>query len=171
MHPTVEVGSSLKTVGHRGAIKMDIKSPYDLCLEHIEILLLKVDGDMVPYWIQSIEQRGAGFIVEFKDILNPEDAKRLSNRLVFMLERDVLKYIEMVPAESQHPLIGYYIMDQYDHHIGFIQSIEQYPHQEMALVEFNNQLRLIPLNNSCIIARDDSNKMIQLTLPEGLLEL
>ncbi len=171
MYPAVEIGLSLKTVGHRGAIKMDIKAPFEQCLDKIEILLLKVDGDMVPFWIHAIEERGAGFIIEFEDVLDPEQAKKLLNRPVFMLERDVQKYLESMPVESRNPLIGYYIMDQHDNHVGFIQSIEQYPQQEMALVEFNNQLRLIPLHDSFIITKDDTNKMIQLALPEGLLEL
>jgi 16S rRNA processing protein RimM len=55
--------------------------------------------------------------------------------------------------------------------IGVISEIEEYPQQEMATINYNKKDILIPLNEQFIIKLDNKKKVIEMELPEGLLEL
>jgi 16S rRNA processing protein RimM len=66
--------------------------------------------------------------------------------------------------------VGYIIVDGTTQ-VGAIQSVEEYPQQEMAIVAYKKRSVMIPLNTQFIRKIDESKRQIVMELPEGLLDL
>jgi 16S rRNA processing protein RimM len=68
-------------------------------------------------------------------------------------------------------LKGYKMMDDLLGELGDIQSVEAYPQQEIAIVNYQNKEVLIPLNEFVISDIDNDNQIVNVSLPEGLLDI
>ena len=67
--------------------------------------------------------------------------------------------------------VNFEIHDKILGKIGIIEEIIEYPQQEMAAIKFQEKEVLIPLNEQLILTIDAENKVIEMDLPDGLLEL
>ncbi len=70
-----------------------------------------------------------------------------------------------------HELIGLTVMDKAKGNIGIIEDVLQFPQQKIAQINFNSTEILVPVNPHFIISIDSENKILNVDLPEGLVDV
>ena len=137
-----------------------------------EILMIDIKGRPTPFFIEDI-RFGNNIIAKFEDVNTPEAAMSISNKEISLRESDLIpddeREIEIETMPYEH-CIGYTIVNEGET-VGVIDNIVEYPQQEMAILNYKNKEVLVPLNQHFIKKVDDKNKVIEMVLPEGLLDL
>ncbi|MEZ4981135.1 MAG: 16S rRNA processing protein RimM [Saprospiraceae bacterium] len=127
----------------------------------------------MPYFIEEI--RGEQFlIVKLEDVNNREQALEIGGKEMALRQEDILDDEErtLEPEGLQYAhLKGYEIHDEEIGPVGFIEEVIEMPQQEMAMIIYKSREVLIPLNDSLIMKIKEKEKVVQMSLPEGLLEL
>lgn len=163
--PTIPVGFVAKTHGVEGCIKVNWDNP-----ESIEIpveggfLLLVLEGAWVPFLIEQVQAQS---IYKLAWVQNVEHAQNL-------LGAEVHLFGDALPKESISTnalLEGFELHDQEGTYVGKIMSLEDYPGHQILEVMFQEQCILVPYHPDLIVHKDNSKRILQLIIPDQLLDL
>ncbi len=172
MDKTFLIGSTKKPHGLKGELKLYVEEKYVEDLMNAEILMIDIKGRPTPFFIEDI-RFGNNIIAKFEDVNTPEAAMSIANKEISLRESDLIpddeREIEIETMPYEH-CIGYTIVNEGET-VGVIDNIVEYPQQEMAILNYKNKEVLVPLNQHFIKKVDDKNKVIEMVLPEGLLDL
>lgn len=172
MDKTFLIGSTKRPHGLKGELKLYVEEKYVEDLMNAEILMIDIKGRPTPFFIEDI-RFGNNIIAKFEDVNTPEAAMSIANKEISLRESDLIpddeREIEIETMPYEH-CIGYTIVNEGET-IGVIDNIVEYPQQEMAILNYKNKDILVPLNQHFIKKVDDKNKVIEMVLPEGLLDL
>lgn len=171
----VGIGKLKKPHGLKGEIKLSVEDKFwDAMADGVDVFFIEQKGRKTPYFVEYLRGKGS-FILKLEDVDSKEDAKFIANRPIFLRRKDILMTDEELLADDSG--LEYFFLKNYTVHdtnlglIGQILSIEDYPQQEMAVIQYKNKQILIPLMKNWIKSIDKNAKKITLELPEGLLEL
>ena len=142
----------------------EIETPYFIC---------EIEGIFVPYFIESYRLRNdnSGF-VKFEGVDSSEDAKELSKVNLYLERASLPADFSSGNTQGIDFYIGYQIMDQTENVIGEIISIDDSTENVLFNVLSASETEiLIPASDDYILKIDDDAKIIQMEIPEGLLEL
>lgn len=166
------IGATKKPHGLKGELKLYVEEKYVEDLMNAEILMIDIKGRPTPFFIEDI-RFGNNIIAKFEDVNTPEAAMSIANKEISLRESDLIpddeREIEIETMPYEH-CIGYTIVNEGET-LGIIDNIVEYPQQEMAILNYKNKEVLVPLNQHFIKKVDDKNKVIEMVLPEGLLDL
>ena len=172
MDKTFLIGATKKPHGLKGELKLYVEEKYVEDLMNAEILMIDIKGRPTPFFIEDI-RFGNNIIAKFEDVNTPEAAMSIANKEISLRESDLIpddeREIEIETMPYEH-CIGYTIVNEGET-VGVIDNIVEYPQQEMAILNYKNKVVLVPLNQHFIKKVDDKNKLIEMVLPEGLLDL
>jgi len=169
MQKYISIGHTKKLYGVKGGVRVNIKEDFLDDFSKTEVLFLDMEGRKIPYFIQE-KIYGAPMRVIFENHTQREISQVLTGKEIF-LQEDQATVKEVTPDLIYTPYIGYVLQDEIIGEIGSIQDVLDYPHQEMALIQYKEQDVLIPLNKHIIKEIKEKDKIILVDLPEGLLEL
>ncbi|MGK0391104.1 MAG: 16S rRNA processing protein RimM [Maribacter sp.] len=172
MEELIEIGKTLKSHGVDGDLRFAIEDEYLEDFLSVEVVFLQQKGQPVPYFINEI--KGIHLVVDLDEVDDKETAKKLAAKKVLIRKGDLIPEEEKtyVPVGLEYdPVIGFLLIDTERGEIGRILEIEEYPQQEMALVEYKTKEIMIPMNGSFIQSIDKKEKKIIMSLPEGMLDL
>lgn len=165
----IQIGTLGKTHGLKGELKFKIEEEYIDDFNEIDVLFIQIKGHYAPYFIESIRSSS---IIKFEDTNTKETAKLLQNQSIFLKEENITIAAAKIPDELLFQYLkGFKITDELLGDLGEIQTIEAYPQQEMAIINYQNKEVLIPLNEFIISKIDIDNQIVLVNLPEGLLEI
>jgi 16S rRNA processing protein RimM len=172
MDKLIKIGATQNPHGLKGELKVFIEEEYEDDFHNTDTVFLVYAGKSVPYFVESV-RGGNAMIVKFEGIDSIEAATRIAKKPLEIRESDRIpeeeRVVEMV--ESFDFLEGYTIIDVSLGQIAVIEEVIEMPQQEMAVIQYNNNERLVPLNDRLIVSIDDKTKTITMDLPEGLLDL
>ncbi|MEM9847509.1 MAG: ribosome maturation factor RimM [Bacteroidota bacterium] len=166
-----QIGKILKAHGLKGEMKCAIEEAFLEDALQAEAFFLQQKGQHLPYFIQSLRV-GNATILALEEIDSKEIAMSFRNAPIFMRTADLL------PIEDRN--INNLLYDQYEGFqlkdtergiIGVIEEVLEMPQQEMAVVHYRNKEVLIPLHEAMILNVSEEEKILEVVLPEGLLEL
>jgi 16S rRNA processing protein RimM len=102
-----------------------------------------------------------------------EAAATIQHQPFFLRDSDItLVEADETEIELQYQHCqGFMIVDESLGELGVVKAIEEFPQQEMAIIMYHENEVLIPLNEFIIVNIDENKKVIQVNLPEGLLEI
>lgn len=167
----VKIGYLGKTHGVKGELKLKLDDAFIDDFNNADVVFVKVRGHHAPFFIESI--RGTDNpIIKFEDTDSKEEASLIQHKPLLLKESDIEIFEEADAIELvyQH-CIGFTIVDSILGPLGQIKTIESYPQQEMAVIGYNNKEVLIPMNQYIITTIDETNKTVEVTLPEGILKI
>lgn len=172
MNKYYEIGEILKPVQSKGELLATVKTEYIDDALKSPVLFLGLDGLDVPFFIETIEYENELFYIKFEEFSHPEDVKKYNGIKLKLRHID----INWDTKKTSYPLdeeflSGYTIIDKTSGNTAKIQNIEQFPFQLMATVEINGKSHLIPITEELIDNIDDENKILKMTLSEGIFEL
>jgi len=168
------LGYSSKVHGKQGAItiKLDVDFPEEYKnLESVFIRLNEKDKMLVPFFIDHTELLTNGNLkIELEDINSAEEAKRLVGKELYL----PLNTLPQLSGTKfyYHEVVGFEVMDHEKGNIGTIKRVLDYPIQSIFEIIHPNQKEiLIPITDEVITKVDRATKTIEVTTPEGLIDL
>ena len=156
----IPVAKILKSFGTDGGLLVSS----GVALEELDIkepVFIVFDGLRVPFFIQSLEPKGARYILHLNDISNLADAEEVVGREIFA---------EVETEEDDEPdFTGWQVLD-HGTPVGVVSGEEPIPGNPcLYLRRPDGDEVLIPLHPDFVEAIDGEGKKLLLNLPEGLL--
>jgi 16S rRNA processing protein RimM len=171
----IKIGRVLKTFGTSGDLRCQLGAGFEQILKKDRFVFVKIDGLMVPFYIRKMEYHHKPLIA-FADINNEEQASQLSSQWMYINPRDYPNQLienDLGDSLEYSFLVGYQVFIKNSDLSGQVESVAQYPGQEMAFVAIQKLAGkeiMIPLVNEFLLEIDEIRKSILFELPEGLLD-
>ena len=167
-----EIGEILKPVQSKGELLATIKQDYIDDALKSSVLFLGLDGLDVPFFIETIEHENDLFSIKFEEFSHPQDIKK-HNGIKLKLRHTDINWNNKKTSNpiSEENLNGFTLLDNTTGIKALIKNIEQFPFQLMATVEVKGKSHLIPIIEEFIDDIDEKNKILKMTLSEGIFEL
>jgi 16S rRNA processing protein RimM len=167
----VKIGKIRKPVGTQGFMKVEIDDDFKGAVLETPHIFIKMKGDLIPYFIEDMEDAGDIFHCKLEEIDFPEEASKLNLCEIFLKEENILSDTHRRKVEK-FSLSGYRIINaETKNSIGVIMDVHEYPFQLMAVTETDKGVKLIPLSDEIIIEMNNKERFITLSIPDGLLDL
>ncbi len=158
------VGSVLKTHGNFGAVKIQLLQKEKIT----EWAFLEIREKPVPFYINELKQISpTEYILHFKDIDTVDKAIDLVG-LSFLLPR---KKGLRRHKEISDQLIGFEIIDVQHGSIGRVEEVIEMPMQVLLKTTYLGNECLIPAVEPIVLGLDEVDRIIDVELPEGILNL
>lgn len=163
------IGYITKTRGLKGELQLFFEFE-DYAELDLDILFLEMDKKLVPYFVSAVKlQKNSTAYLYFEDIDHIDKAQPLLRKKVY-LPND--KMPERDPDDFRYQdLIGFLVVDEHEGEIGEITDVQELPQQFVATVDFQGKELLFPLNDELILGIDAEDQVIEVDLPEGLVDL
>ena len=168
-----QIGFCGKPHGIKGELTIILDS--DCELSDLSCVILEIDGIFVPFFFESFRlKKKESYLVKFSGIESEVEANELSHLKLYALINEVgdedfsdenLLYLE--------DLIGFKILDYGSNEsIGCISDYDDSTENLLFEVENNSGSKyLIPATDDFIIDIDESNEIVIMQLPDGLINL
>jgi 16S rRNA processing protein RimM len=111
------------------------------------------------------------FIVSLDGVTTKNDSDFLTGTEVWVPLETVKPRHQRSPKNLSDKWDEYTISDEGSGLIFKVIRVEEYPQQLMAIVMHDNKEILLPLTDQLITSIDRTKRVIEMTIPEGLLEL
>ena len=165
----IRIGKIVATHGLNGSLILTHVVGNATWLKKTHVLQIEMQkGSYIPYFISNVKPNNEKeYLIELEDINKVESAKKLVTKHVYV-EEDIL-----TAYAKQSPLlwIGFNLIDAEKGKIGPIEDVVKTGNQWLAKITYIGAEALIPLIDEFINKVDIKAKTIDITLPEGLLEV
>ena len=163
------LGKVLKTFGYRDEIIVLIESDEPEKYHDLDMFFIDMDQSLVPWFIEKIDLQGDRAQVKIEDIDEPEDARKL-------LGRDIYLPISQLRTLDEahfyfHEVIGFSVVDDMHGHIGKVAEILDRPEQEILRIVKDDKDILVPLTDEMITGVDRDKHTLYISAPAGLIDL
>lgn len=166
----IRIGKIVATHGLGGDVIMTHVAGRKNWLKKDDVLFVALRRDShIPFFVTHIKSAGVDeLIVHLEDTDTVEAAKRLIAKEVFVKEEVLEK-----SGATDSPLvwIGFEMQDAALGKIGLITDVFQTPTQWLAAVDHEGHEVLVPLIAPVLRRTDVTRKVVEVQLPEGLLDV
>lgn len=163
------IGYITKTRGLKGEMQLffEFEDYQDL---QLDILFLEVNKKLIPYFVSAVKvQQNSTAYISFEDVDHIDKAQPLLRKKVYL---PLEKMPERDPEDFRWTdLVGYLVVDAQEGELGKITEVQDMPQQFVATVDFGGKELMFPLNQDLILGIDAAAKLIEVQLPEGLIEV
>lgn len=163
------IGYVSKTRGLKGEVQLFFEfDDYDEL--ELDVIFLEVNKKLVPYFVENIKlQNNSTAYATFEDVDHIDKAQPLVRRKMY-LPND--KMPERDPEDFRYSdLVGYLVIDEEHGELGEIIEVREMPQQFIATVDMDGKELMFPLYEDLIMDIDMDKEVIEVDLPEGLVDL
>ncbi len=135
----------------------------------MDSVLIEIKGDLVPHFIESIVVNRNRAIVALDGVDTIEDAQKLVNCDLYL----PLENLEELP-EGQfyyHEIIGFQVRDEKLGDLGTVRTVYNLNAQDLVSMDYQGREILIPINDDITPSADKENRVLNVRLPEGLVDV
>lgn len=166
----IRMGTFLKAHGVNGEMVLTVPEDMDWS-EDLDCLVCRMDGILVPFFIESIREKSStSILVKFDCVNCIQDTQRFIGCTVFLPRK-----FEVEPdpdkAMSWHSFIDWKVKDVNAGELGVITSVDDSTPNILFLVKDGERQRIIPANEVWMTNVDWKKCTITFNLPEGLADL
>jgi 16S rRNA processing protein RimM len=164
-----QLGYVEKTHGVQGEVVIFLDVDHPEYYEDMESVFVEINTKLVPFFIDTLQLRGAKAIVKFEDVDDIDKAQTFKGKALY-LPLDELEEL----GDDQfyyHEIIGFQVEDTGKGPLGKVSNVYELPHQDLLAMEFMGKEVLIPLNDDIVTSVDREQQKVFTNLPEGLLEV
>ncbi|MEZ5024771.1 MAG: ribosome maturation factor RimM [Chitinophagales bacterium] len=149
MNNLVEIGYIQKPHGYKGEVKVKFYDDILIDPESINAIFVKKNSEQLPFFIETFQFIGnQNAIIKFEELDSKESAQVYKSGKLF-LEED--KFERLLDDENaSHQYIGFTIKDVHHGHIGIVEDVYEFPHQDLLSVQYQNKEILIPFQEDLI---------------------
>ena len=166
------IGRILKPFRNNGTLLAILDSGFEKDISKAKAIFIRVKGQPVPYFIESLEFEKELAYIKFEEFNGPEEIKLLNGSDLLLRDIDIkLKKKKQIKGFSLTDIEEFLISDKTSGKTARIISIEQFPQQLMAEVAIGESKVFIPLIENFITDINIDKKLIKMTLPEGIFDL
>lgn len=167
----IQVGRLGKLHGVQGAFRLQMEEEGFLeCLLETPVVFLEKNGQKLPFFIDQIQENGPHLLIFFEEIEDREAGLPYVNCALFLRETDIPDDFFRDQGLTYGFLVGFTFVDQTSGFEGTVTAVEDYPQQEIAVVEKEGEEWLVPLNEQLFDTIDRNTKRVTMNLPSGLFE-
>jgi 16S rRNA processing protein RimM len=163
------LGKIAKPFGSKGQVVafLDVDDPSNY--SKLESVYLDLDGEWVPFLIDSIEiQSSRKVLLHFEDVNNAQDAAPYTGRELY------LPLDNLPPLKGKkfyyHEVKGFSVIDVVKGNIGILVKVMDLPRQALLQIAFGEKELLVPLVDEIIVKVDRKKKELHIRAPEGLID-
>lgn len=165
----IQVGRTQKPYGIKGEINILFINAEYTELDS-EYYFLMIENIPVPFFIEEFTfSTDVLARVKFEDINDEKDASRYTNLDVY-IPREIMRDLEDSNSSSWSYFVGYKVVGTNGEVIGKISSVDESTLNTLFILHNEEKEILIPATADFISAIDEEEKIIEMNLPEGLLE-
>lgn len=163
------IGYISKTKGLKGEVQLFFEFE-DYEELDLDVIFVEVNKKLVPYFVDHIKlQKNSTAYATFEDVDHIDKAQVLVRKKMY-LPSD--KMPERDPDDFRYTdLIGYMVVDEIEGELGEITNVQELPQQHIATVDMAGKDLMFPLSEDLILGIDAEEKMLEVGLPEGLVDL
>jgi 16S rRNA processing protein RimM len=163
------IGKLVATYGVQGELILKHHLGKKTSLKGLAAIFIEQgENDMLPFFIESAKIKTESEIyLKLEGINSKEDARRLTQKEVWLTEDDFKKYASKSSAIS---LLGFHMIEE-GTDLGEILEVIEQNHQVLCRIDLEGKEALIPLHEQTLHRIDKKNKQVHVILPEGLLDV
>ena len=164
-----KIGKFVATHGIKGELVLNHDLGKKTSLKGLHTIFIEErKNSFLPWFIETARIRTEEeVLIKLEGVSTREAATKLTQKEVWFTEADMKKFSA---KSSPINLLGYTIINN-KKPIGEILEIIEQPHQLLCRIEINNKEVLIPLNESFLQGINHAKKLVNVDLPEGLIEI
>ena len=163
-----QLGHVIKTHGLKGEvqIKLDVDDP--MAYQDLESVFVEQNGILIPFFLEYLDVKAQRSIAKFEDIDDLQHSESLIGQSLFL----PLDALPVLPEGEYyfHQLVGMDVF-QDDNLLGTISQVYEIPPQNLAALDHKGVEVMIPIHDEFFAKVSVLNNRVDVTLPEGLLEL
>lgn len=168
----IEIGKFLKPHALKGELNavLDVDGAY---AEDGNPLIVEMDGILVPFYIESFRSKGTeSCLIKLVGIDSQQDSRQFVNKIVYGLRSDLVDYFDSEDMDIESDFIGFKMIDKELGEVGNVIDIDDSTANVLFVVESPEQRVIyVPAAEEFITAIDDERKIIETSLPTGLIDL
>jgi len=158
----LQIAKVLKSNGVEGDVLLGFRDIQPGELDIKEPVFIEFDGLPVPFFIESLSEKGMRAVVHLSGVSSLKDAEEIVGRAVFA----DMEFEE----EDSMDFTGWKIFDS-GNVFGTVTGMEDIPGNLCLYVERKGSEVMIPLHEDFIVSLDEDKMEMHLELPDGLAEL
>ncbi len=159
----VKVGSLQRSFGTEGFLKYKLFSDYKEHVQKAEFLWIMHDDYYVPYRV--VELNSSKKMIQLDDVIDVESAAKIHNKALYLQLDDV----DLIEDERDF-LVNFNLFDK-EMLVGEIEEIRTIAGHLYAIINREEKEIMIPIHEELILQIDVDQSLIQMDLPEGILDL
>lgn len=165
----LQVGSTQKPYGIKGEIVIRFRKAEYADID-TEYYFLEIEGIPVPFFVEEFTySTDVTARVKFEDVDDETAAARYVNTDVY-LPRDLVKLQAEQETADWDYFTGFTVIDQYGKRLGIIEEVDNSTMNVLFVVKNDQKEYLIPATEDFIEAIDEEENLIEMFLPDGLIE-
>lgn len=163
------IGYISKTRGLKGELQFFFEFEDYKELE-LDVIFVEINKKLVPYFVDQIKlQNNSTAYVNLEDVDHIDKAQVLIRKKVY-LPND--KKPVRDPDDFRYSdLVGFEVVDAVDGNLGVVTAVQELPQQFVATVDMEGKELMFPLTDQLITNINAEDKILDVRLPEGLVEL
>jgi 16S rRNA processing protein RimM len=165
-----KIGFIRKTHGVHGELVLEYEPEYEESVVEADRYFLEIDGLLVPFFVaeEGFRFRSAKTaLITFDWVETEKYAHRLVGSLVYLFNHEIVDEPE---EASISQFLHFLLLDENGKKIGEISAVDDYAGNIVFTVDTENGEILVPFNKDFLLKLDQGLKIIQLRLPEGLMD-
>jgi 16S rRNA processing protein RimM len=169
MEEYFKIGKLVASFATHGEMIMTHSLEKNSSLKGLEVVFIEErKNSFLPWFIESLKVKSEKeLIIKLETIDTKEATMALLQKEIWLTESDFKSFAD---KSSPISLLGYDIIED-NKSLGKILEVLEQPHQILCRLEIDEKEVLIPLNESTLLKIDHKKKNIQVSLPEGLLDI
>ncbi len=164
------LGKTLKSHGTAGQLRILVEERLSSYIQPDAFVFFDLNGSKVPYQIEDVEQ-GQHFLISLKDINGKQESDTMTGKEIWIPMEQVKPRHLKSPRNIKEKWEDFTLVDEKSGLPYPILRTEEFPQQLMAVIAINGKEILIPLHEQLITSIDRDQKIINMEIPEGLLDL
>ena len=133
-----------------------------------DYLILLMDGILVPFFMEEYRFRSDNVaLVKFEDIDTAEQARKFTNVEVYFPKKFM---DEQEDVTSWNFFIGFRVEDVHHGYLGEITDVDDTTINVLFSIEKDGEELLLPAHEEFIIDLDREKKVMEVDVPDGLIE-
>ncbi|WP_075603420.1 ribosome maturation factor RimM [Saccharicrinis aurantiacus] len=163
-----KIGVLAKPHGVKGEISISLEEGIYAGDFESEFLLLDIEDGLVPFYIESIRDKSNKYVlVKLADVDTEDKVRKLAETDIYVLTTEMLINEEKPSAA----LVGFTVNDAVKGNVGVISGVQEITNNPLFEIDADGNEVLIPINPDFILSIDEDNKIINMDLPEGLIDV
>ena len=163
------LGRIAKTHGLKGEVTLKVEADDPSAYLDMKHFFLEINKVLTPFSVDRITPSGDKFFIAVKDVKTMEQAQNLVGKTVYLP-------LEMLPKLSgkqfyYHEIVGFTVVDTENGELGPVTEVLEYPTQAILQIVKGKKEILIPILDQVIQNVDRDKKILQITAPEGLIDM
>lgn len=164
-----KIGFILKPHGLKGSVTVSWEGDAPDDLSSLPSVFLDINGDLVPYFIESMSVKGPKAFVKFEDVDSIEDAEGISRKAVY-LPREARRRSTRGEFYDDE-VTGFLVVDENLGDLGTITSVLNAGPNRLLVLSHQGRELLIPVNSPFIRSINKGKRIFTVNLPDGFMDI